>query len=216
MTDFSKLVRPAAMLAGACALLLGAAQAAALGVPSTATPIPSTAPGDGARIVLGDLDPKVDAAAVGAPFDPCRLGWEAFPAPVRPAKPSAPRLRPPGDNDIYSTACRYDHSEPAVLKPGGQAAVGARFITVVAWAKADDGMSANPAEHPNAHPAQFGDKPGLVKPGTNASSGDPTCTAILALADGVAGITVTNGRFPSVDTCTIARTVGDAVAAVAP
>ncbi|MFC6091633.1 hypothetical protein [Saccharothrix lopnurensis] len=216
MTDFTRLVRPAALLTGACALLLGTTQAVALGVPSAATPTPSTASDGGARIVLGDLDPKVDAAAVGAPFDPCGLGWEAFPAPVRPEKPNAPRLRPPGDNDIYSTACRYDHSGAAVLKPGEQSAVGARFITVVAWAKADDGMSANPAEHPDAHPAQFGDKPGLIKPGTNASSGDPTCTAILALANGVAGITVTNGRFPSVDTCTIARTVGDAVAAAAP
>ncbi|GAA1308782.1 hypothetical protein [Saccharothrix xinjiangensis] len=215
MTEFSRLVRSAAMLATTGSLLLGV-PAVAVGEPSSGALAPGTASNDGARIVLGDLDPVVDAAAVGAPFDPCRLGWQAFPEQVRPDTPKSPRLRPPKDSDIFSTACRYDNSGAAVFKPGEQATAGAAFITVVAWAAVDDGMSANPADHSNAAPARFGGKEGLLKSGANAGNGAPMCTAILSLANGVAGITVTNARFPAVDTCTIAQTVGNAVAATAP
>ncbi|MFD0207493.1 MULTISPECIES: hypothetical protein [Saccharothrix] len=226
MTTIARLTRTAAVLAAltaATASLTGIATAST--APSSSSP-PGTAATSGtkptggdngtARIVLGDLDPRVDAASVAAPFDPCKVGWDAFPAEVRPQPAITPRLRAPKDGDIFATACRYDNSATAELKPGEKAGLGATFLTMIAWARPTDGMSANPADHPNARAETFNGKAGLLKPGTNRSTNEPQCTAIVSLADGVAGISITNGRFSTIDTCQIAKTVGDAVAAATP
>lgn len=207
MTNIATTAGAAAALTACATLLLGLAHTTSAGA--------STAQASGgARIVLGDLDPRVDAASVDAPFDPCKIGWDVFPAPVRPDKAVTPRLRAPKQGDIFSTACRYENSGTVELKPGQQAGLGATFMTLIAWAAPDDGMSANPAEHPNARPATFAGKSGLLKPGTNKTTGEAQCTAIVDLGGGrgVAGISITNGRFTTVDTCAIAQAVGDAVA----
>lgn len=223
MTNFARFARTAATIAATATMLLGtdhvpvAAGAPSSAAPTTASAGASTTRDSGARIVLGDLDPRVDAASVGAPFDPCKIAWDVFPAQVRPDKPVKPRLRAPKSGDIFSTACKFENSGAAELKPGEQAGLGKTFMTLIAWAKPSDGMSANPAEHPNATAAQFKGKPGLLKPTTNKASGEAQCTAIVDLGGGrgVAGVSITNGRFAAVDTCTIAQAVGDAVATAA-
>ncbi|TWP46061.1 hypothetical protein FKR81_37475 [Lentzea tibetensis] len=195
--------------------------AAALTLAATTTllanatmPTTATASGqEGKRIVLGDLDPKIDAKSVGAPFDPCELGWSAFPAEVRPEKDTKPRLRAPKEGDPFSTACRYDNGAKAsaqISPNAGQATVGKNFIVLIVWAKPGL-MKTAQAEQPGSTPQQFGNKAGLIKPGTNKTSKEPTCTGIIPLSNGVAGINITNGRFPT-DTCAIVKTLGEAIA----
>ncbi|CAL9677615.1 hypothetical protein SUDANB95_07941 (plasmid) [Actinosynnema sp. ALI-1.44] len=172
-----------------------------------------------AAIKLGDLDTPVDAKSVGAPFDPCALGWSAFPAPVRPQEDKKPRLRAPGEKDSFATACRYDNGEKieVTVDQNGQGSskVGKNFITTVYWAQPGK-MSLADANREGAADVTFGGKPGLSKAYTNSVSGEPACATLVTLANGTAGVNVTNGRFTAVDTCEIAKSVTEAIAAKAP
>ncbi|WP_309111981.1 DUF3558 family protein [Saccharothrix sp.] len=175
--------------------------------------------GNAAAITLGDLDKRVDATSVGAPFDPCTVGWQAFPAEVRPTKPDAkPVLRPPRDDDAFTTACRYDNGDTVTIEYDANGkpttTTGKDFVVLVAWAKPGQN-SADPNGLPGASAATFAGKPGLLKPGTD-SKGNPMCTAIVQLANGVGGVSLTNGRFAHIDSCTIAKTVADKIASTTP
>lgn len=172
-----------------------------------------------APITLGDLDQRVDAASVGAPYDPCAIGWSTFPAEVRPSDPDAkPVLRPPRDNDGFTVACRYDNGDTveATVDEQGNSTVntGRDFLALIVWAKPGQ-VSTNPADHSGSFATSFSGKQGLLKPGRD-SKGNPLCTAIIQLANGVGGVSLTNGRFPQIDTCTITRTVADKIATTAP
>jgi hypothetical protein len=171
---------------------------------------------DKQTIELGDLDPKVDAKSVGAPFDPCALGWGAFPAEVRPATDKKPKLRPPGKDDVFAVGCRYDNGGQDVVtnQPGGTPELGKNFITLVVWAKPGQ-MPTGQADHKGSQPATFGPKQGVIKAGTNNASKEPSCTAIFPLATGAVGVSITNGRFP-MDTCAIATTVATSIAEKTP
>ncbi|MEU7527303.1 DUF3558 family protein [Saccharothrix sp. NPDC042600] len=189
--------------------------------PATTAPSSGTSqtPGSGRSITLGDLDKRVDAAAVGAPFDPCAVGWQAFPEAVRPTKPEAkPVLRPPRDNDPFATSCRYDNGDTVTVEYDANGKpttnTGKDFIVIVAWAKPEQN-SADPNDFTGSKPATYAGKPGLLKPGTD-SKGNAMCTAIVQLANGVAGVSLTNGRFTHIDSCTIATTVANHIASTTP
>ncbi|GAB2992282.1 hypothetical protein [Saccharothrix stipae] len=190
--------------------------------PTTPTPGSATASGSDqpdAPITLGDLDQRVDAASVGAPYDPCSIGWSAFPAEVRPTKADAkPSLRPPRDGDAFAIACRYDNGdtvEVTVDEQGNASSnTGRDFFALIVWARPDQ-VSTNPADHTNSSATTYGGKQGLLKPGQDRR-GNAMCTAIIRLANGAGGVSITNGKFTQIDTCSIARTVADKIAAVAP
>ncbi len=167
-------------------------------------------------IELGDLDPKVDAKSVGAPFDPCALGWGAFPAEVRPATDKKPKLRVPAKDDVFAVGCRYDNGGQDVVtnQQGGTPQLGKNFIALVVWARPGQ-MPTTQADHKGSQPANFGPKPGLIKAGTNNASKEPSCTAIFVLQHGAVGVSITNGRFP-MDTCAIATAVATSIAEKTP
>lgn len=208
MTTIRSLTRAVLTLAAATACLttLPAAHA-------TATAAAQDKP---KQITLGDLDPRVDAKTVGAPFDPCQLGWQAFPAEVRPAKDTKPRLRAPSADDVFKTGCRYDNGETVQTNkdPAGKPTQGKNFIALVVWA-APGQMKTAQSEQAGSQPHTFGSKPGLIKAGTNKSSNEPACTGIIPLANGTAAISITNGRFAG-DTCAIVKAVGEVIAGKTP
>ncbi|GAA2678730.1 MULTISPECIES: DUF3558 domain-containing protein [Actinosynnema] len=190
---------------------------------TTTAPPGSSVPSEQNRpenaLALGDLDQRVDAASVGAPYDPCAIGWGAFPAEIRPSKADAkPTLRPPRDTDNFAIACRYDNGDTVEVNVDehGNASsnTGRDFIALIVWARPGQ-ASANPADHTGATATSFSSKPGLLKPGQD-SKGNAMCTAIVQLTNGAGGVSLTNGRFAQVDTCSIARTVADKIAATAP
>lgn len=167
-------------------------------------------------IQLGDLDPLVNAKSVGAPVDPCALGWEAFPAEVRPTGPNKPKLKIPAEDDVFATACRYDNGDQTIVtnQAGGTPQQGRNFITLIAWARPGQ-MPTAVADHKGSTAATFGTKQGLIKSGMNNSSKEPSCTAIFPLANGSIGVSITNGRFPT-DTCAIATHVATHIAQQTP
>ncbi|MFD9701249.1 hypothetical protein [Lentzea sp. NPDC059081] len=184
---------------------------------SAVLPTQATTAHDKKTITLGDLDPKVDAKSVGAPFDPCQVGWESMPAPVRSATNAKPKLRSPGKDDVFTVACRYDNGDTAVVSTGQGATPnqGKNFIVLVAWAKPGQ-MATSQSDHAGSQPAQFGPKNGLLKPTTNNASKEAACTAIMPLTNGAAAVGITNGRFPEVDTCSIATSVATSIAEKTP
>lgn len=171
----------------------------------------STGGAEDGGVRLGDQNQPADADASGAPFDPCTVGWRAFPEPVRPQPETTPTRLAPQPQDPFTTSCRYDNSVN-LTEAGGD-----HFITRVFWAQ-PGAMPVDPSspENKGTEPATFSGKQGLVRSGTNKTSQEPTCGVLVALANGTAGVLVTNGRFPAVDTCTIARTVADTIAASTP
>lgn len=196
-----------------------AASSATSAAPGAASPSQNGQGGNHRAITLGDLDHRVDATSVGAPFDPCAVGWAAFPAEVRPSKSDAkPMLRPPRGDDNFTVACRYDNGDTVDVKvdENGNASstTGKDFLALVVWGKPGQ-LAATPADMPGSTPSTFGGKQGLLKPGKD-SKGNVMCVAVVHLANGGGGVSVTNGRFPAVDTCTIAKSVADAIAAATP
>lgn len=197
-------------------LTLAAATACLTTLPAIHTTAATAVQDKPKQIVLGDLDPRVDAKTVGAPYDPCQLGWQAFPAEVRPEKDTKPRLRAPSADDVFKTGCRYDNGETVSTNkdPNGKPTQGKNFITLVVWA-APGQMKTAQSEQAGSQPHTFGGKAGLIKSGTNKSSNEPTCTGIIPLANGTAAISITNGRFPG-DTCAIVKHVGEVIAGKTP
>lgn len=180
--------------------------------PTAAAPPATSTQDTRGAITLGDLDPRADANSVGAPFDPCGIGWQAFPADVRPPGDKKPALRPPGERDGFAVGCRYDNSDSIRLdSDSNQVGVPQHFIAIVAWGTE---LSAAPADHPGSTPTAFAGKPGVLIPG-KAPNGENRCTALVALNHGVGAVGVTNGRFP-IDTCSIATSVATAIASRTP
>ncbi|GLZ28183.1 hypothetical protein Lesp02_03730 [Lentzea sp. NBRC 105346] len=174
---------------------------------------------DQAAVKLGDLNIPADAKSVGAPFDPCQVGWPAFPEAVRPRQEKKPKLRDSGGDIPFDTACRYDNSDDVkgtVDPKTGQATVksGKDLIALIIWSK-PGGIPGNPAEVKGAVAATFAGKAGWTKTGAT-SKGSPICTTAVQLANGVGGVSVTNSRFPQTDTCEIAKAVTDKIAAATP
>ncbi|RDI35403.1 hypothetical protein [Lentzea flaviverrucosa] len=196
------------------ALTLVAVTAACL---STALPTQAGTAQDKKTITLGDLDPKVDAKSVGAPFDPCQVGWESMPAEVRSATNAKPKLRAPKKDDVFAVGCRYDNgaADEVSTEQGAAPKVGKNFFVLVVWAKPGQ-MATAQADHAGSQSAQFGPKSGLLKPTTNNASQEAACTAIMPLANGSAAVGITNGRFPQVDTCSIAKTIATSIAEKTP
>lgn len=217
LTSCTTTVPGTATPAGATPDTAGSSTAVTTPTPGSAAPSGSDRPD--APITLGDLDQRVDAASVGAPYDPCSIGWAAFPAEVRPTKTDAkPSLRPPRDNDAFAIACRYDNGdtvEATVDEQGNPSSnTGRDFLALIVWARPGQ-VSANPADHTGSSATTYGGKQGVLKPGKDRK-GNAMCTAIIQLANGVGGVSLTNGRFPDIDTCSIAHTVADKIAATAP
>ncbi|WP_143023060.1 hypothetical protein [Lentzea jiangxiensis] len=185
---------------------------------STTLPVQSAATAqDKKTFQLGDLDPKVDAQSVGAAFDPCSVGWDAMPPQVRSATNAKPKLRAPDKDDVFAVGCRYDNGDATVVttEQGGTPKQGRNFIVLIVWAKPGQ-MKTAQSDHQGAQPAQFGSKAGLLKAGMNRASQEASCTAIMPLANGTAAISITNGRFPQVDTCVVAKSIGTAIAEKTP
>jgi hypothetical protein len=201
--------------AGRAVLAIAAVTAACLSTVPSAHAAAATQ--DRNTIELGDLDPRVDAKSVNAAFDPCAVGWEAMPPEVRPAENTKPKLRAPDKDDAFSTACRYDNGDKTVVttEQGGTPQQGHNFIVLIAWAKPGL-MSTAQSDHKDSQPTQFGSKTGLLKAGMNNASKEASCTALLPLANGSAGVAITNGRFTQIDTCVIAKAIATAIAEKTP
>lgn len=160
-------------------------------------------------ITLGDLNKPKSAAEVGAPFDPCALGWAAFPVEVRPVdgKPHAPTARQPKPEDPYSVSCVYDNSGKVSFGVDGgavAATAGTYFVVSVVWGER---LNADPAKREGAQPKSWNGRNGLVHRQPDDPQRGAGCVTLVALGKGVAGVSVTNSRFPGVDPCV----VGDAV-----
>ncbi|KOV81819.1 hypothetical protein [Nocardia sp. NRRL S-836] len=193
-------------------LTLAAATACLTALPAAHAAATVAAQDKPKQITLGDLDPRVDAKTVGAPYDPCALGWGAFPAKVRPETDKKPRLRAPSATDVFRTGCRYDNGElPKNTDPNGKIK---NFFALVVWAKPGE-MKTAQADQPNSQPHTFGGKAGLIISGTNKTSKEPLCTGIIPLANGTAAIAITNGRF-GIDTCSVVKHVGEVIAGKTP
>ncbi|WNV85052.1 hypothetical protein [Umezawaea sp. Da 62-37] len=175
----------------------------------------SAAPSSSASgsVKLGDQNKPADASVKGAAFDPCKVpAWTAFPAAVRPKNEAdkPPRQREPKANDPFEISCFYDNSEAA-----STSAAGRHFVATVLWAPkgkmpVDPGLPQNQAtaNDPDSkvEAKTIAGRPGLLRSGKNATSKEPTCGALVELADGsTAGVLLVNGQYPDQDTCTIAE-----------
>ncbi|ONI88141.1 hypothetical protein ALI22I_20605 [Saccharothrix sp. ALI-22-I] len=177
-----------------------------------------------APVRLGDLDTPPDAASVSAPFDPCDINtaqdtdtqWAAFPAEVRHPGDTAPRLLTPGPQDKFAVACRYTNNEQAQATTDGQTGTGQLgkvFLTTVFWAQ-PGAVSLDTVNRTNARDADFAGKKGLIRSYKDRSD-VPSCATIFTLANGIAGVTVTQNRFAA-DPCAIATQVSTAIASGTP
>ena len=161
-----------------------------------------------------------DAAAVGAPFDPCRIvGWADFPASVRSDDPrNVPTVMAREADDVYATGCRFNNSSEATIVLCGPPGcpddaprydIGDLFIGNVLWGE-DINLDPDHAPHPNRAASIRGHR-ALIIPGTNeAADNAPSCGISFQLPRGVGAVTITDGRFGT-DPCTIARIVAAAV-----
>ncbi|WP_309116007.1 hypothetical protein [Saccharothrix sp.] len=170
-----------------------------------------------APVRLGDLEKVPDAASVSAPFDPCAVGWKSFPEEVRHPGDAKPRLVAASSQDKFATACRYTNDETVEAKVDekgqGSGALGKVFLTMVFWAKSGD-ISVDTVNRTNARDLDLRGKKGLIRSYTG-NSGVPSCATIFALANGTAGVTVTQNRFAT-DPCAVAEQVSLAIAAGTP
>ncbi|WP_394622468.1 DUF3558 family protein (plasmid) [Lentzea sp. JNUCC 0626] len=146
-------------------------------------------------------------------FDPCEVGWSAFPAAVRPADSNAKPVRVTAKgSEPYDAACQYDNSGPDARDPQG------KHFLVTIFRAAPGRMSADPAAEANrdAKPGAttFGGRTGILREGKNRTSGEPNCGALVSLpGGGVGGVLATNGEFPDVDPCAVARGLAETIAA---
>ncbi|OLR91073.1 hypothetical protein [Actinokineospora bangkokensis] len=154
-------------------------------------------------VALGDLDPPKNAEQVGAPFDPCGLAWGDFPAPVRPTDGAehAPQLRPAGGTNGVGLRCVYSNSGKVTINPDGPPTgpEGGVFSTTVVW---DRNLQTDPAKVPGSTTKTWGGHPGWIVTTANDKTG-PQCSAVITLADGAAGITTANNRFPQTPPCEV-------------
>lgn len=154
--------------------------------------------GNGKATRLGKLNPPPDAAAIGAPYDPCTVvSWDDFPDQVRPRapKPRKPSPRAPTADSAFDIACAWLANGPITISADGSSAGSGMFSTWVVWGK---DMNVHP---PNSASAQFGPAQGSLVSG-QTSQGAPMCTGFAVLASGgVAGVSTVNSKAPQVDTC---------------
>ncbi len=190
-------------------------------VSSSAAPVDPDAEqrrGDRAEgsIKLGDLNKPKAASEVSAPFDPCGLSWQVFPAQVRPAdgKPHTPTARQPGPDDPYEVDCRYDNSEPLTLDTNGNHTPTTKkiFTASVVWSATK--LVADPTKHAGSTSKTWNNRPGILKPYNDPKHGN-ACLGLVTLSTGVAGVSIKNSRFPNTDPCTIVDAVLTAITAKA-
>lgn len=146
---------------------------------------------------LGNLDPPPTVDEVGAPYDPCRVvTWNDFPPDVRPRtiKPRRPRPAKPAPGSDSKIGCVFDGSSAghADTEP-------ALFTAYVAWGALE--------LHPEgSKPQKIDGADGSVTTATT-TKGTPLCRGVVALADGVAGVSLINGRTDPAMTCEIVTTL---------
>lgn len=166
-------------------------------------------------IALGDLNRPKDAKQLNAPFDPCALQWEDFPAAVRPTdgQAHAPTLRAPGKDDTYDIRCLYDNSGRIKIDPNNPTASGPEggyFLVSIFW---DSTASVDPAKTKGSTAKSLSGRPGLVlRPPDDARTGSKLCLAAVKVGNGAGGVSVTNGRFKDVDPCVVAETLAAVIA----
>jgi hypothetical protein len=166
-------------------------------------------------IALGDLNRPKDAKQINAPFDPCALRWDDFPAQVRPTdgQAHAPTLRAPGEKDTYDIRCLYDNSGRIKIDPNNPTASGPEggyFLVSIFW---DSTASVDPAKTKGSTAKSWSGRPGLVlRPPDDARTGSKLCLAAVKVGNGAGGVSVTNGRFKDVDPCMVAETLAAAIA----
>ncbi|AXX31523.1 hypothetical protein KCV87_34965 [Actinosynnema pretiosum subsp. pretiosum] len=149
-----------------------------------------------APVVLGAHPVPPDAAAVGAPFDPCALGWAAFPEQVRHPRDVVPTLRLPDEG--FATSCVYtNHNE-------GEGS--GLFTAEVFWA-APDGFALSRTAPDRTTKVQVAGRE-AHRVAMNPREGT-ACAVLVRLERGVAGVQVRQGRF-DVDVCQVATTVAEA------
>ncbi|GGM67929.1 hypothetical protein GCM10012275_43120 [Longimycelium tulufanense] len=194
----------------------GLAVAACSSTSGTALPAPSSGsasesgPASPAPLRLGDLNPPPKASEVGAPFDPCEVGWAAFPETVRPEEDRKPTRKAPGPKDLFKVDCRWDNSGAIEATLGDKPQISGPstyFIAHVVWG---DEYSTDPAEVEGSQPTQIAGKHALRVPREPTPNG-ARCVVYLQLAKGVAAVSILNGRFPKIEACAIARTVAEVI-----
>ena len=178
--------------------------------PTSSSSTASTTTSSGRAETVPSSGSKPTSSTGNGAFDPCQVGWGAFPAAVRPADSNAkPTKVTPKGEEPYDVACQYDNSGPDARDPQG------KHFLVTIFLAGPGRMSTDPAAKANqgATATTFGGKAGVLRKGTNRTSGEPSCGALVSLpGDTVAGVLATNGEFPDVDPCTVARSLAETIA----
>ncbi|MCP3799678.1 DUF3558 domain-containing protein [Allokutzneria sp. A3M-2-11 16] len=131
-----------------------------------------------------------------APFDPCKIvTWADFPLEVRPQVDIAPRHRPPNPqapDEVFADGCSFDNNELIPFKP---------FMALVIWGSITK-IRVDP-KNPADKPMMYGNRRGVQTADVD-EKGQKGCVTRFTLDYGqVAGISLTNGRFPEVDPCKV-------------
>lgn len=156
-------------------------------------------------------------------FDPCAIvTWADFPTAVRPQSDPPPERMSPKPGARFTIACNFDNSviEGSVSRPGDPGPPTAHsefvpFLATIAWGPE---MSPADLQSPETKAITIDGKPAALRSGTtHPNDADhlrrgQICTVIVKVSRGSAGVTLTNGRFTSVDACDVVTAVATAVA----
>jgi hypothetical protein len=217
--DKDLTVITARLLSTAVATAAIGLSAIACGSPATETAPASSSSAASTTAASGQAqaDPSASAKPTtstgSGAFDPCEVGWSAFPATVRPADSNAKPVKVTAKgSEPYEAACQYDNSGPDARDPQG------KHFLVTIFRAAPGRMSTDPAAEANKDakpgPTTFGGRAGILREGKNRTSGEPNCGALVPLpGGGVGGVLATNGEFPDVDPCAVARSLAETIAA---
>ncbi|RZS45122.1 hypothetical protein EV193_1011009 [Herbihabitans rhizosphaerae] len=159
---------------------------------------------------LGDLDVPPTASTAGAPFDPCAVSWDAFPPEVRPISPVKPYAANIEPGDPYKVGCFF-RLGPKSANPAFAPNVNGVFSTLIVWGTE---LKTVPDPAKGAVAKSYSGKPGTEAVGNDPKHGKQ-CTGIVKLANGAAGVSLTNSLV-QIDPCVITTNILNTIAAQTP
>lgn len=129
-------------------------------------------------------------------------------------KPHTPAARAIQPDDPYEVRCVYDNSGALVLDSQGNNAgtSGGMFLVSVVWSA--NKLNADPAKRRGSTARSWNDRAGLVATYNDKKHGK-ACLGLVTLSRGVAGASVTNSRFRTVDPCAVVDSLLTAITATA-
>jgi hypothetical protein len=153
-------------------------------------------------------------------FDPCGIiTWADFPPAVRPAKDERPERMAPNAGAPFTIACNFDNSVIARSTSGPDASEAPAspagftpFLATVAWGPA---MTPADLQSTETQTTTIDDLPAALRRATtrpkDSEHPSQVCVLIVKLSRGSASVTLTNGRFTSVDACEVVTAVATAL-----